>query len=725
MSTAYSSACRYLAAAVAALGQQGWTDWSDLTFSVWFERAECEFLSSNFEDAARWIEELLLRTRSKVERAQVYQLRMVLQLVNGENAEAVRTALECLQMFGIELPERPTDDQVQAEYEAVWSDLGAHQIGSLLNLPMMDDPEMRAVMNVFSIMYRSAYFIDANLCQTIACRMVNVTQRHGTTDWAVIAFGLLSIFLGPVLHRYQDGEEFARLAVAVAEKHGFAAQKAGAEFGMQMAVVWTKPIEVALGCLDEAISSAKETGEIVYACYSLEHRVTDLMARGDHLDEVWLESVRALEFVQRIKFRHVSDILESVQFFIQSLRQQAAGIAAVDEVALEARLLESGIAVVICFHWILQIQRYFLLDNSEKALEYAEKAKPLLASARCQIQFTNYCLYYSVALAAVYGTSSYEKQAEIRSELAANIQAFERWGQSCPVTFGHKHLLLCGEMARLERHEMEAVRLYERAARMAAEHGFVQDQALANELAGRCCLASGAERAAHAYLREARDCYFRWGALGKVTQLDQHYPAVKPAASPVSRTTIDELTGKLDIATVVKASQAISSEMVLEDLIKSLMVISVEHAGADRALLILTHGPDLRIEAEATIQGGTVIVNLPDQSLASAALPELIVRHVLRARENVILDDALAENEFSKDPYIRQRCVRSVLCLPLLKQAKLVGVLYLENNLTPRVFVFEPDLVTECARVASSDLIGKHWSLSRTRAARSEDPSPG
>ena len=294
-STAYTSACRYLAVAMTALRPQGWRDRYDLTFSVWLERAECEFLSSNFGEAAHWIEELLLRAQSKVERAQAYQLRIVLQLVHGENAQAVRTALECLQMFGIELPERPTNDQVQAEYDAIWANLGAQPIGSLLSLPMMEDPEMRAVMSVFTIMHRPAYFIDANLWQTIACRMVNVTQRHGTTDWAVIAYGLLSSFLGPIFRRYADGEEFARLAVAVGEKHGFAAQKAGAKFGMQMAILWTRPIDVALSCLDDAISSAKETGGIIDACYSLEHRLTDLLARGDHLDEVWLESVKALD----------------------------------------------------------------------------------------------------------------------------------------------------------------------------------------------------------------------------------------------------------------------------------------------------------------------------------------------------------------------------------------------------------------------------------------------
>jgi PAS domain S-box-containing protein len=711
-STAYISACSYLTAATAALGAQGWLHTYALTFSLWFERAECEFLSSNFAEAARWTDELLLRAESKIDRARAYRLRMVLQLVPGENAPAVRTALECLRMFGIELPESPTDDQVQAEYHSVWSNLDERPIGSLLDLPMMADPEMRAVMDVLSTLWRSAYFTDGNLCQTIACRMVAVTQKHGTTESAVIGYALLAIFLGPIFHRYREGEEFARLAVAIAEKHGFVAQKVGANFLMQMAVLWTQPIETALSCLDAAISSAQETGEVVYACYSLEHRLTDLIARGDHLDEIWRESVKALAFVERIRFRHVRDILCSVQAFVQSLRGPDAGAVDLDEAAIEARLQEGGIAVVICFHWILQVQRHFLLGDPAAALECAAKAKPLLWSARCHIQFVNYCVYNSLALAAVFDAASPERREVILAELASNIQALERWAESCTVTFSHKHLLLQGEQARLQGRHVEAMRLYESAARAAAEHGFAPDEALANELAGRCCLAAGISHAAHAYLRQARDCYRRWGAIGKVAQLDRRHPESRPAAFPVARATIEESAERLDVTTVLKMGQAISGEIVHESLIQSLMVIALEHAGAERGVLILQRGDEQRIEAEATIEAGIIVVRLPEQGLTSTWLPDSILRHVVRRRESVILDDASAENAFSADPNIHQRHVRSVLCLPLLKQAKLIGVLYLENNLAPRVFT--ADRISLLKMLASQAAI----SLENTRLYR-------
>jgi len=161
---------------------------------------------------------------------------------------------------------------------------------------------MRAVMKLFSALGELAYHADGDLFQMISCWMVKLTCRHGTSEYSTIGYGAIAVVLGPAFHRFADGEAFARLAVAVAERYGFSAQKAGAHFLMQMAVLWTRPIEDALTCLEAAIRSVGETGEMVYACFNRQHRLTDLMARGDPLDQVWLESASALDFVRKYKF---------------------------------------------------------------------------------------------------------------------------------------------------------------------------------------------------------------------------------------------------------------------------------------------------------------------------------------------------------------------------------------------------------------------------------------
>jgi PAS domain S-box-containing protein len=231
------------------------------------------------------------------------------------------------------------------------------------------------------------------------------------------------------------------------------------------------------------------------------------------------------------------------------------------------------------------------------------------------------------------------------------------------------------------------MRLYEEAIHSAGENGFVQNEGLAHEAAARFYAARGVKTIARACLREARRCYLRWGAFGKVRQLEQLHPHLRDAPVSASLTaTIGAPVGQLDVGTVLKASQAVSSEIVLGELIKTLMIIAVEHAGAERGLLILSPGDEPQIVAKATTGRGRVEVTLRETAMSPADLPESVLHTVIRTRESVILDDALAQNPFSGDEYLRQKRARSVLCLPLVKQAKLIGVLYLENNLASHVF---------------------------------------
>jgi PAS domain S-box-containing protein len=683
-STAYAAASTYLAAGIAVLSDDGWQRSYDLTLNLFLERAECEILSSNLEQATGLVEVLLIKARSKIDHAEICRLRIMLQLRQGNYAPAVRTALECLRTFGVDLPNSPTPQQVRVEYAEMRRALGGRPIESLIDLPMMDDPEMQAVMKLCSSMGELAYHADGELFQMNCLRMVRLSCRHGTSGYSTIGYAGISVALGPVFHCFADGEAFARLSVAVAERYGFTAQKAGAHFLMQMAVLWTRPIEDALTCLQAAARSVGETGEMVYACFTRQHRLTDLMARGDPLDQVWLESVDALDFVRKYKFGQL--VILSIQGFVQSLRGGAGSSAPLDETALEARVLRGGVPLVACFHWILQLQRHVLLSNSERALEFATKAKPVLWSARFNLQSMDYCFYHSLAIAAVFPASSPERRAELREDLIGHLGSFQRWAESCPATFAHKHALVSAEWARLEGRDAEAMPLYEQVIRAAAEHGFLQDQALASELAARFYRLRGLEKVADTYLDEARDCYVRWGAWAKVAQLDKSHPRIRQQASLAGKPTIETSVERLDLATVIKMSEAVAGEIVLERLIETLMTIAVEHAGADRGLLILPHGGENRIEAVARSGRDGVRVHLLGTPVTPLELPVLVLEQVIRTESQVILDDARGENAFAEDEYIGRKQARSLLCLPLLKQAELIGVLYLENSLASHVF---------------------------------------
>src|SRR5262249_10708647 len=273
---------------------------------------------------------------------------------------------------------------------------------------------------------------------------------------------------------------------------------------------------------------------------------------------------------------------------------------------------------------------------------------------------------------------------------------------------------------RIEGRDLDAMRLYEQAIRSAQANGFVHNEAVAWEVTARFYAARGIHKIADTYLRDARYCYLRWGADGKVRQLDQLYPQLReeePLPGPTS--TIGAPVAQLDLATVIKVSHAVSGEILLEKLIDTLMRTAIEYAGAERGLLMLPRGAEPRIEAEATTSGDTVTVRLREASVAATALPESVLHYVVRTQESVILDDASAPNQFSTDEYIFQKHARSVLCLPLVKQARLIGVLYLENHLTSHVFT--PARIAVLQLLASQAAISLENALLYTEVREAEE----
>jgi len=298
--------------------------------------------------------------------------------------------------------------------------------------------------------------------------------------------------------------------------------------------------------------------------------------------------------------------------------------------------------MICCFYWILKLKARFLSGDYAEALAAANKAKPLLWAVAAQIQSLDYFYYAALTVAALYEEASDDEQTGWRDLLTAHREQLREWADNYPPTFGDKYALVSAEIARLEGRDADAMRLYEQAIRSTREHGFVQNEGLAHELAARFYGARGIGTIAHACLRNARDCYLRWGAFGKVRQLEQLYPHLRDAPIPASpTTTIGAPVEQLDVGTVLKAAQAVSGEIVLGELIKTLLRIAVEHAGAERGLFILFPGDEPRIAAEATTGRGQVEVTLR-QTAVSAGLPETVLHTVIRTRQSVILDDALA-----------------------------------------------------------------------------------
>jgi PAS domain S-box-containing protein len=691
-SAAYASARAYFAAGMALLDEQDWGIQHELKFSLSLELAECELLCGGMEKAAQLIVDLLQRAASDVEFADASCLKINLHVLTGEHPVAIDSAIACLRRLGIDLPAHPTLEQVRAEYETVWQALNGRSIKSLIDLPLMTDPKIQAAMQVLSALAGPATFTDFQLFCLLACRMVNVSIQHGMSGASAYAYACLGSVLGANFHRYREGYRLGRLACDLVEKHGFTAYDTKVSHAMGLAAFWTQPLTSVIELRRATTRTAAERGDLTFACYGMHQYITYLLVRNDPLDVVWRESVMALDFARTAKFRDVAVLIERQQRFISSIQGRDATFSAFtderfDEAAFEAQLTDARTPTVTCLHWIRKLKARYLSGDYAEAQAAADKAKALLRISAAQLQMLDYFYYSALTMAAVFETAVADKQSEWRELLILHCEQLREWAESNPPTFSDKHALVSAEIAHLEGRDLDAMRLYEQAIQSAREHGFVQNEAVAHEVAARFYVARGLEPIAHLYLRNARQCYLNWGADGKVRQLDQLYPYLQKAdPSPDARGAIGVTSEHLDLATVIKVSQAVSGEIVHEKLIDTLLRTALEHAGAERGLLILPRGVESQIEAEASATRDTVRVRLLGTPPTPSELPVSILQYVIRTLESVILEDASAPNHFFADPYLRQNHARSVLCLPLLKQARLIGVLYLENNLAPHVF---------------------------------------
>jgi predicted ATPase/signal transduction histidine kinase len=691
-SAAYASARTYFALGIALLDERDWESQHELAFSLSLERAECELLSGNLEKAEQLIVKLLQRAATNVEFAGVSCLKINLQIMKGEPPQAIDSALTCLCRFGIDLPAHPTFEQAQAEYDLVWQTLNGRPIESLIDLPMMTDPDVQAAMQVLSVLAAPATLTDFRLFCLLACRMVNVSIRQGICGAAAHGWSLLATILGRVFHRYGDGYRFAKLACDLVEKHGFIAYQPMVYHAAGTVAFWTQPIGAAIDFMRKTHRTAIETGNLAFACYGMNLAITGLLLRSDPLDAVSRESEMALDFARTAKFHDIVDRIVSQNRFIATMQGRTGNFSSFsdtqfDEATFEAQLSADRTPHTVCWYRILQLEARFLSGDYAEALTAVAEVKPFLSVPTPQIQLLDYFYYAALTVAACYENASADEQTRWRDLLTEHLEQLREWADNNSPTFGDKHALVSAEIARLEGRHGDAMGLYEQAIQLAREHGFVQNEGIAHEVAARFYAARGVESIADAYLRNARHCYRRWGALGKVRQLERLNPwLAEESAASVLSATINAPVEQLDVGTVVKASQAVSSEIELSKLIETLMKISLEHAGAERGLLILFTGSVPRIVAEATTGEGHIEVTLRDAAVTPTELIESVLHTAVRTPDSMILDDASVQIPFSADEYVRQKHARSVLCLPLVKQAKLVGALYLENNLAPRVF---------------------------------------
>jgi PAS domain S-box-containing protein len=558
----------------------------------------------------------------------------------------------------------------------------------------MSDPASLATLDVLTKLGPAAFFTDFNLHALVVCRAINLSFEHGYSDGSCPHFEWLGAVAGACFGDYQAGFRFGQLGYDLVEKRGLKRFQARTynNFAVQV-LPWTRHVKAIRDLLHRAFEAANNIGDLTFAAFACSNLNANLLAAGDPLVEVQREVERGFAFVQKIGFGYAIDSLSPHLGLVRTLRGLTPKFGSFDDKELDELRLERRFASnpdlgpAEYGYWLRKLQARFIAGDYESAIEAASRAEKRPGAWQTTVDTADHYFYAALSRAAIYDSALPDERQQHIDALSAYHRQLEVWAVNCPENFENRAMLVSAEIARIESRILDAEHLYEQAIRSARANGFVHNEAVANEMAGRFYGARGFEQIAQLYLRNARQCYLSWGAEGKVRQLDELYPHLRKE-QPVTdaRRTIGAPIEHLDLATVLKISQAVSGEIVLENLIDTLLRTAIEHAGAERGLLILPRGAELRIQAEATTGGSSVTLELRDAPISSAELPEAVIQYAARTQESVMLDDASARGSFSNDEYIRRAHALSVLCLPLVKQGRLVAVLYLENNLAANVF---------------------------------------
>ncbi|OUL32240.1 hypothetical protein BV378_00300 [Nostoc sp. RF31YmG] len=702
---AYEMAKNYLATGRAWLEASSWQTNYDLTLELYLQTIEVAFLCGDFEDVERWAGAVLQEAKTVLDSVKIYDIKIQTYIAQNQLLDAINTALQVLQQLGISFPQHPSQPDIQLELDAIKSLIREKSIDDLICLPDMSEPDKLAAMRILSGITITAKIATPNLLSLLTFKQVNLSTQYGNAFVSPFSYAILGLILCEMIGDIESGYKFGQLALRLLSQPNTHSLRARTLFTVHEFIFHRKEhVKESLKPLLEAYQIGLETGDLEFAAYCIHCYCFQFYAVGKELVEAEREMATCNEAIRQIKQKTV---LTWNQIFHQAIANLMG--CSVNPTRLVGKFYneESGLpqhevvndgTAIFNVHFN-KLFLFYLFSKYAQAVENSAIAERYFIPIMGTTLEPFYYFYDALARLATYPESSIKTQQEILKKVVLSQEKMKHWAHHAPMNYLHKYHLVQAETARVLGQLLEAEEFYEQAIQGARDNEYLQEEALAYELAAKFYLERGREKFAQIYMKEAHYCYERWGAAAKVKDLETRYPQLFPQSSGMAYTPIDKTSGTtsnpssiaFDLATVMKASLAISSEIELDKLLNSLMKTLIENAGAQTGFLILENSGKWAIEASCELNDGEkVCATRVLQSLPTANhLPESIINYVIHTHECVILNDATREGNFINEPYIQHNQTQSLLCLPLLNQSKLVGVLYLENKLASGAFTLE------------------------------------
>lgn len=704
--TAYAAALEYLHAVSEWIDtQELWqTDYS-LAFTYHRELAEVEYLSGHMDISQALIAKIQPYLQSNLEKVEIYRLLIIQNTLQGHYQEAITIGRNVLQLLGSDLPLDNLPEFIQKTAIAIKQKLQDIPLYSLLDAPLIVEAKDQALFKILGVLYSPSFMKDMELLSAITLVTINLSLRLGQhTLESCLSYAMYGLVLCVKFEEYALSYQFADLALQLAKKLQSPLQYCRSAMIMYAFIYpWSKSIQQLPPLWSTTYEASQACGELEFAGYCAVHAELNSFYQGISLAKVQQEALHLLQFVQNTKNQIAIHSIQAIQRVLANLMGNT-----LDECNFDTSVMDEGDFLEVCqqsnsffalsHYYFLKAQAFHLYDHFDQAFEQLSLAKKYLAFVSSSYVIAQVNWYDSLICLARYPMLVPEEQQFYLQQVTQNQQKMKKWQASCPENFTHKYVLVAAELARLQGRYEEAETYYEQAVALAGRHGFIQEKALAAELTAKYWLERGRPLCAQGYLNDAFNSYKQWGAKRKLTQLKTHHADLLHsfASSSLSQLVVsqeitlsDNTLKFLDLSSILKASHTISSEIELPKLLRNMMQIVIENAGAQQGAVLFIEADDtVSVQAEYISDGTiTTLQKIPLANWSNGA--HTVVQYVKRLNQSVILDEAATHEQFNTDPYIDRIQAKSILCIPLLKHSELKAILYVENNLMSHAFTPE------------------------------------
>ena len=696
---AYEPAIKYLNAGIDLLSADSWQTNYELTLALYEEATEVSYLSGNFDQMDRLAIIALKQAKTLLEKVKIYEIKILTCMAQNQPKKAVEIGLEVLNMLGLTFPESPGEAEIVQAMEYTASLIGEKGIDDLINLPQMTDTSKLAALRILSSISSATYTAFPELSTFILLSQVNLSIQYGNAPLSAFAYTCYGLILCSVAQDIELGSQCGKLALNLLSRFNDKEINAKTIVTVASCIThWKNPVRDTLSMFQSGYQIGLETGDLQYAGFGKLMDCVHSYFSGEELNELLRETEIAIAALGQINQKR-SLIGNQIfrQVVLNLIERSETPWLLIGEAYNEKRSLcpeqqSKDIFALGCLY-VNKLILCYLFGEYSQAVENATLAESYLEGVAGMLLVPIFHFYDSLVQLAMYSESSNTEQKSIMEKVHAHQKKMKKWMVHAPMNHQHKYDLVEAETARVLGNNLEAMDYYDRAIKGAKDNDYVQEEALACELAGKFYQSLGKEIIAQAYLTQAYYAYIRWGSSAKVKDLESRYPYLvnrtkETTSKELTITTTSTTIGNafsLDISTVLKASQALSSEIVLDRLLEKLMHLVRENAGAQTVFFIAKTADQLVIEA--TLSGEikvTVLQSLPISECDN--IPRTLINYVARTQTPLVLDDATGAEQFNRDPYIVANQPKSILVSPILHQGNLTGILYLENNLTRGAF---------------------------------------